>query len=279
MSDFRSEISFLDATDNVRGPIDRDGVYKTDDGEIYTLGIAEEQDLPDVARLVVATFGAEVIRVSQDFGQFERLLMQPAVDVVNGYSGLVAFAEVLSGMRQRLRDRLEESKISILPPPLKGQPRDKQLRSAASKSLILIIGRTRLDNDWQVEVIGSVELQMQICDGKIPFTLPFLDIIERTLGRWVGVEGKGANFQPYLSNLCVSETYRGKGIGKALVRCVEDIAGSRWQASKLYLHVDPENKPARTLYEKEGYTDVGLRWRPFWAGRAAEIGYYSKSLK
>jgi ribosomal protein S18 acetylase RimI-like enzyme len=46
----------------------------------------------------------------------------------------------------------------------------------------------------------------------------------------------------------------------------------------LYLHVDLENEAALKLYQNEGYKDVGKRWKPFWAGRAAEIGYFVKSL-
>lgn len=85
------------------------------------------------------------------------------------------------------------------------------------------------------------------------------------------------DLQPYLSNLCVDERYRRKQLGKALVQCLEDIVES-WGYSKLYLHVDIENKAALTLYQNEGYKDVGTRWNPFWAGRAAEIGYFVKKL-
>ena len=87
----------------------------------------------------------------------------------------------------------------------------------------------------------------------------------------------GKKLRPYLSNLCVDKKYRGKQLGKALVRCTEDITKS-WGYSKLYLHVDLENDAARNLYQNCGYKDVGKRWTPFWAGPAAKIGYFSKRV-
>lgn len=75
----------------------------------------------------------------------------------------------------------------------------------------------------------------------------------------------------------MEESYRGKQLGKALVRCVEDVTKS-WGYSKLYLHVDLENDAARTLYKNSGYKDVGKRWTPFWAGPATKIGYFVKKF-
>lgn len=89
---------------------------------------------------------------------------------------------------------------------------------------------------------------------------------------------KARDLRPYLSNLGVDENYRGRKIGKALVRCVENIAATAWGYNKMYLHVDLANLPALNLYRGEGYTDVGQRWNPFWAGKAAEIGYFVKDL-
>jgi len=64
-----------------------------------------------------------------------------------------------------------------------------------------------------------------------------------------------------------------------MVRCLEDIAVTRWGLSKMYLHVDAENEAAMQLYKSEGYKDVGRRWNPFWAGKAADIGYFFKKLR
>lgn len=77
----------------------------------------------------------------------------------------------------------------------------------------------------------------------------------------------------------MDEIYRNKQIGKAMVRCLEDIVVSKWGYSKLYLHVDADNPPALKLYQREGYKDARRRWTPFWAGKAGGIGYFVKDLR
>ena len=62
-----------------------------------------------------------------------------------------------------------------------------------------------------------------------------------------------------------------------VVHCVEDIAASKWGYSRMYLHV--QNEAALSLYKGEGYKDVGLRWKPFWAGKASDIGYFVKNMR
>jgi ribosomal protein S18 acetylase RimI-like enzyme len=122
---------------------------------------------------------------------------------------------------------------------------------------------------------------LQPCDAKIPFSLPWWDAIERKIAAFLGFpkDESAKHLQPYLSTLCVDERYRGKSIGRAMVRCLEDIASTKWGYSKMYLHVDGENAAALNLYKSEGYRDVGRRWNPFWAGKAADIGYFVKNLK
>jgi ribosomal protein S18 acetylase RimI-like enzyme len=235
------------------------------------LCVVEEDDLPDTARFVVESFGSEAIRLSNDMTSFEQFILQPTVELLNGYSGIVAFAEVLAGLRSRIRGRLTKD-IGIRGP----HPDEEE---AAGTALVLVLARSiqndtkKMNKNWRIEIIGSVELRLQPCDAKIPFTLPWLDRIERRL--W---NKKEVQQQPYLSNLCVAEAYRGQSIGRALVQCVEDIAGTAWGYSKIYLHVDVDNTPAYQLYKNVGYRDVGKRWNPFWAGSAAEIGYFVKEL-
>ena len=99
------------------------------------------------------------------------------------------------------------------------------------------------------------------------------------MASFVGVrEDSGSDFQPYLSNLCVDEAFRGRRIGRALIRCVENIAKFTWGYSRMYLHVDEDNVAALSLYKSEGYNDVGHRWNPVWAGSSADIGYFVKTL-
>lgn len=121
----------------------------------------------------------------------------------------------------------------------------------------------------------------QPTDAKIPFSLPWWDKLERQIAAFFGFpkDKSTKHLQPYLSTLCVDEGYRGKKIGRAMVRCLEDIAVMKWGYSKMYLHVDGDNTAALNLYKSEGYKDVGRRWNPFWAGKAADIGYFYKNLK
>jgi ribosomal protein S18 acetylase RimI-like enzyme len=273
-------MTFLSESDDYRCCLDQKGRFKNSKEDFYELGLVEEEDLPDVSRFIVQNFGAEAISLSKDLSSFEELLMRPAANIVNGYSGLVAFAEVLAGLRSRLSLRLQKG-VDISPPNLKGLSREEQIRMAESTSVVLALSKKSPGKDnWHSDVIASIELRLQPCDAKIPFSLPWIDRIERGLASLIGLgKNHGRDLQPYLSNLCVEESYRGLGIGRDLVRCVENIACTTWHYNRMYLHVDHDNAEALKLYKSEGYRDVGLRWKPFWAGKAAEIGYYVKNLK
>lgn len=293
---YHDDFKFLSRSDEYRCCFDnlgryygnKDGKNNADNLVYYELGLVEENDLPDVSRFIVQAFGADAINLSQDITGLERMLVKPAIELVNGYSGIVAFAEVLAGLRSRLRFRFSQNRngyaMDMKPPNLEGLSRDEQMTMAASTSIILAVTKKKASNnekDWRSDVIASVELRLQPCDAKIPFTLPWLDMMERKMASLIGLNNNEVqrNLQPYLSNLCVDESYRGQGLGRALVRCVEDISCSAWGYSRLYLHVDVDNVPALELYQSEGYSDVGRRWNPFWVGRAADIGYYVKNIR
>lgn len=267
---YRNEMSILDQPGSPMGLIDKDGKFQLDDGETYTLCVMEESDIPDTARFVIEAFGADAISLSQDLNSLERAVLEPSIGLVNAYSGLVAYAEVFAGTQSRSKDR----KADISAPELTGETREEKLQQAERSSLILVLAKPKPDHDWHIDVIASIELRLQPTDAKIPFSLPLLDRLERRLA----ASKPTGDLQPYLSNLCVADSCRRKSVGKALVRCVEDIAQVTWGYKKMFLHVDFENEAARKLYEEEGYTDVGKRWRPFWAGKAAEIGYFLKKL-
>lgn len=278
ISDFSSELSFLSLPDSYRACIDKNGRFRNDcdNPEPYVLCIAEEDDLPDVARLIVDAFGATAITLGGDLSGFEKAFAEPPVGLWNAYTDIVAYADVLSGLRGRMKDRLSNSNID--PPSRLGSSREEIVDTAAKSSLFVVLARPRPGEKIGIDAIASVELRLQPTDAKIPFSQPWLDGIERKFADLVGFDmpTKDKDLQPYLSNLCVSKSARGLNIGKALVRCIENIATSKWGYTKLYLHVDTENTPALNLYKKEGFQDVGIRWNPFWAGGASEIGYFVK---
>lgn len=170
---------------------------------------------------------------------------------------------------------------------------------AAQSSLILVLARKT--DKGEIQSAASVELRLQPTDAKIPFSQPWLDKIERRLAQFfpfddavpvatnkmadpprakieVTTKSISAPLRPYLCNLCVSPSLRSMGIGRSLCRIVEAIAHRKWEYSNLYLHVDPDNKAALSLYEKEGYVDVDRRWNAKWNGGANQIGYYTKKL-
>jgi len=295
LAKFDESISFFSETETYRCCINDKGFFSARNGNVessgFELGLIEEEELPDLSKFVITTFGAEAIQLSSDINSFERMLMNPAAEFLNGYSGLVAFAEVFTGTKARVADRLRENPamVKISAPDLKGLSYEERIRKAERESLILLLARKTIDvgdnrlKSKNIEVIASIELRLQPCDAKIPFSIPGLDRVERRIGTLFGLGNIGNeigrnDLQPYLSNLCVDENFRGQKIGRGLVRCVENIAKTCWGYNRMYLHVDEENLAALNLYKSEGYRDVGHRWNPFWSGGASDIGYYVKSL-
>ncbi|MGB8697783.1 MAG: N-acetyltransferase [Thermosynechococcaceae cyanobacterium] len=57
---------------------------------------------------------------------------------------------------------------------------------------------------------------------------------------------------PYISNLAVARSFRGRGVGKQLLLACEPVA-NRWGFGELYLHVKGDNRAARNLYINVGY--------------------------
>ncbi|WP_262386829.1 GNAT family N-acetyltransferase [Streptomyces sp. TRM49041] len=60
-----------------------------------------------------------------------------------------------------------------------------------------------------------------------------------------------------IQGLVVAETARGRGVARALLRAACDEA-RRQGAIRITLHVLGHNKPARTLYESEGFAVEGV---------------------
>jgi hypothetical protein len=142
-----------------------------DDGADYVLGVVEESDFVDLAKLIVEAFGTEVVRIGSDANAFEKMMMAPAIEFLNGSSSLVAFAEVMAGLRYRLRQR---HAVDLAPPDLKVVTPKKQNELVSRMSLVFAVSR-------QGRLIATVELRLQPCDAKIPFSFPTIDQMERNL--------------------------------------------------------------------------------------------------
>jgi len=251
----------------------------------------KEDDLPSLAQLTVDVFGTDVTLTNggNDLSALERALVQPVLGAWNGYVNSFAYTEILVGTRSRLGQR------KTYPFDLSPFGTDEVVAVSASSvtsspstppSIIFVVGRKPdelddADDDrflFGTDMIATVELRLQPPDAKIPFSTPWLDDIERRIARRLGMatDPIGDQLQPYLSNLAVAESARGRGIGKALVRLVESVV-QNWGYDRLYLHVDDGNKSAVGLYKSCGFSEVrGVRWRPIWAGDAAKINYFVK---
>lgn len=63
----------------------------------------------------------------------------------------------------------------------------------------------------------------------------------------------------YVSVVHIDSSYRGKGIGKKMLREVEDEA-CRMGVKALWLHAEAENDGARRFYEREGYVQERIQY-------------------
>ena len=71
---------------------------------------------------------------------------------------------------------------------------------------------------------------------------------------WVILDGIFHSW-PYIHIITVKSEYRGQGIGKMLLKFVEDVVFKDYK--KLFLVVSDFNPDARRLYESIGYTPIG----------------------
>ena len=72
---------------------------------------------------------------------------------------------------------------------------------------------------------------------------------------WFILNGAFHSF-PYLHIIAVKEEFRNIGIGKKLLKHLEEITSKT--ASKLFLVVAEFNPKAKQLYQSIGYTEVGI---------------------
>lgn len=105
----------------------------------------------------------------------------------------------------------------------------------------------------------------------------FSDCMHAGYSCWVGgrngiIEGYGvisvAAGESHLLNLCVRPESQRQGVGRKLLLHLISIA-RRHDAEMLFLEVRLSNKFARTLYENEGFNELGTRrdYYPMAGGR------------
>jgi ribosomal protein S18 acetylase RimI-like enzyme len=112
------------------------------------------------------------------------------------------------------------------------------------------------------EVFGALELSFEPF-GKTasPFCVPMQ--VKK------GFDENNA-LQPYLSNVIVKETSRGRGYGAILLQEIEREA-SRLGYKNVTLHVDVHSHAARSLYDKTGYSVLDAANGPDIVGRVVRF--------
>ena len=212
-----------------------------------------ERVLEELSYSTVATFAKHVTVSSKGFNPALYKALSIPVGLWNSYEDAISRREVEMGLTARLCD-------SILP------DEEKYERS----SLVAVA----LDSNGKVQ--AAVEVRLQPVDGKIPFSFPILDKLERSLAGSDATTTKDRDsaygpyeppvtapsdqVQPYLCNLFTSEEYRKRGLARTLIRLAVHVTKNVWRGySGLFLHVDQSNTAAVELYKQEGWTDVGMR--------------------
>ncbi len=91
----------------------------------------------------------------------------------------------------------------------------------------------------------------------------------RVVGYFLALVGVG---ELHLLNLTVAPEWQGRGLGHALLDGVQAAAGERGHAL-LWLEVRASNQTARTLYQRRGFVEVGVRraYYPVAGGREDAI--------
>ncbi|PWK84712.1 ribosomal protein S18-alanine N-acetyltransferase [Fulvimonas soli] len=74
-----------------------------------------------------------------------------------------------------------------------------------------------------------------------------------------GILSVGAG-EAHVLNVCIGADWRGRGLGRHLLRRLLDIA--RWNgAERVFLEVRPSNPVAKRLYDSIGFREIGRRPR------------------
>ena len=97
---------------------------------------------------------------------------------------------------------------------------------------------------------------------------------EGTVVGFVCAQGVAGEWE--IANIVVAESSRRHGIGNTLVRELLKQIGSR-SGPTVYLEVRESNLPARCLYQKHGFVEIGLR-RSYYQKPAEDAVLYRLSL-
>lgn len=75
--------------------------------------------------------------------------------------------------------------------------------------------------------------------------------------------------EAHILNICITPERQGRGLGRHLLRTVL-LAVREQQAERVFLEVRPSNPHAQTLYQSEGFNEIGRRPRYYPAAHGRE---------
>ena len=179
-----------------------------------TLGLPEEADVPELARMLVHCFYKGGTAPSG-------LAADGTAPDLEGRSRTAC-----KGLHWRIGTRLRPVSLPGAPPP--------NLLAASLETSLLIVLREVSSGQF----VACAELSLQSINGRLPgeFAIPALFQLH------------ACELGAYLSNVAVLPTHRRRGLASRLLRVTEWIVRHKWQYSELYLHLDMRNEPAVRLY-------------------------------
>lgn len=200
------------------------------------VGTIEPQDLPDCITVLLECFYKDTLTLAEaEFTEEEMVKLRPALQAVNGAFTSYNRLALTQTTRLRLGRRLLSGGTWKMEPAC---------------SLVLAAHEANGGR-----MIGVAELSTQPLDGKVPgdLRMPSLPL------PWVKREPECA----YVSNLCVSASWRGRGVAKAMLRICEATA-KEWGFDELYLHAATKNETLLAMYEGWQYEQLPDFDQPGW---------------
>ena len=215
---------------NTHGVVDKQhGLLKPRLGtyaDPVTLGLMEADDVACVSSLIADAFGGGIEVIDNGGQSWEDKALRGVADVVKTYDS----TEYALGLRARCGARLKK-------PTRLTDPNDRG-------AVMLIAARPSGS-----ECVAAVELRLRRADGAHPTPLPMLDALRDAFSA-----RSGAPDRPYISNVCVADACRRRGVAQALMDAAEHLAGPEgWGYDSVFLHVHEENPAALGLYEALAY--------------------------
>ncbi len=200
----------------------------------------EDEDLPVALRLIIREYGSYTSKTQEKNNAFLKWVESS----FNYYENYVFTWIVGLGLLQRIKRRKEgdsnhvENKPSFIP--------DHNVICIEEETIVLRGDGTSIP---QRQIIGMAELSVQPCNPERtspPYVLPMS--VKKIMGQTTA----------YVSNVLITNEFRGLGYSKFLMYTCEGIARS-WGYGSIFLHVDASvtsGKAAQGLYLGLGYQPV-----------------------